>query len=416
MSVFPLSSAFIIVNASVPYHTQIPVSYNFGFGGVNLNDAIQTFYLDPATNTYQFEHSFFGLSSGTNTRNVYFEKVGTYILKLRDIAKDVVYSQTSTTTTFSAPETTINITTSTIYITKSSYAYGDTIFGNYTIDTTNWTAGQIYLDVYNWDKGIPTTQMQGSGTGWVDISTAQVGNILVNLLNVPANQNFAATTFISGNNALRLMVKNSTGGTTVLASTNFTLTDCKADGYCLTLSKYSVLTGEKFFAYATVPENGAKLILVNTGSDLTSGKLLANIGINQSPATIPISISTAGNYAIILNNPANATEQMQNVIVSFSVATPTPTSTAQPSQQATTILTSNIFWALIFTAGIMGFIAFKTKDGMATSIAGMATAGTFTWMTWLPPALFYSVLVVAAAVYLAPGIASKFFNIGGSGK
>lgn len=355
-------TSYIFINGSVPYHTQVQTNYSFGVSGIDaLNFAIQTYYLNPSTNAYDFEHSFFGLSQN-GTKNVYFEKIGTYILKLKNVPQNIVYAQTSTQTVFAAPQITITINNSALNITKVSYFYGDTIFGNYTIDSTNWTSGQLYMSIYNYNKALTTAILMGSGTGWTDVSIKQQGDLLVTLLNVPASPNFAETNFVSGSNALRLMVRYANGTDAIMAYQNFTLTDQTSTGYGLKLSKYQVSTNEKFFAYAIVPEQ-ATLILINTGTNSTTGRLLARINVNQSPATIPVSIPSIGNYAIVLNNPSGETEIMQNVAV-IAAPTPTPTPSQSTSQIGTSIsslLQSTTFWALILIIGIMFTISMQER-------------------------------------------------------
>lgn len=379
----------ISINNTVPYHTQVPVNYSFGVANITLNYAIQTYYLNPSTGMYDFEHSFFGLSQN-GTANVYFEKVGTYILKLKNVPQNIVYAQTSTQTTFASPQITITISKSALNISKTTYYYGDTIFGNYTIDSTNWSNGQLYLSVYNYDKSLTTAIMQGSGAGWTDVSSKQQGDLLVTLLNVPASENFQETNFISGSNALRLMVRYANGTDAILAYQNFTLSDITTTGYGLRLSKYSVLENEKFTAYVTVPENGARLILVNTGTDSTKGLLLASIGVNQSPATIPVSISKAGNYAIILNNPSNDTEIMQNVVVTSAPAqpsqTPPPNDMVNTANDLLAVLSNIAFYGFVIWLGIIsGTIAMMVRYGGQVSGTGIVFVG------WLA-AIFISLI------------------------
>jgi len=426
-----LYPSYITINSPVIAGKSFNASYIFG-NAVLAQGELNSVVIQKLTNGQLLPFS--TTSLGNNNINVstsynislIVDSKGSYTATLFDISRGNI-----ATTQFNAVEgfipPTNNLSTSFIKTDKDSYLLDDEIIVSYGLDNTNYSNGSLskYVAFYNYDNNvydiifsngiaIPIySQLDIFKTPIMASATCTGSDI----------QCYESTTrnFLTGNTGVQLRAKTSTGTDILLAEHNITINKVDSSGYGLVIGKTQLCLNEETSISVYSPTDGQLFIWITNSY---GGRTLIKGYSFNTNKTVKFQSSTAGNYPIELLDSNGSTYQENWINVksscdAFPTPTPTPIHTigggGESASEITSMLTSNLFWALIFSVGLMGFIAYKTRDGLPTAISGMTSLGVFTWMAWVPPAIFYSVLIIAAAVYLAPGIAAKFFNIG-SGK
>lgn len=325
-SVNPETPSYILINESVPIGQLVNTTYRIGWvpsGGVSIKTYKSSDVITPE-NVYIVSNT----QDTDITTQIMITSPGLHYVKLCDSLLGCK-AQTLTTAFYNGSTPTTNITLSNITMDKTAYSYGDHAQVQVSVDNYNWSNKLIGVYSYNWDYGI--TQHQ-------QFILSQVQSY---------DQYISDTTFAaSGNYSMRLVGENDTGSY-ILAFYNFTLAEVDAEGYGLSLSNTSLCVGDSANIMVTVPT--ASFLNISFDNAVYN----KNFYINNSKI-VPFKFTQLGTYYITLNSINMEAKRV--IIISTNdcvVPTPTVTVSSQTSLDLANLLSTNIFWALIMTVGLM---------------------------------------------------------------
>lgn len=378
-SVRTTGTPYISVNSTIPVGSQMPFNIQFLWGFTPANptySGISIWKLADDGNYYQSAFKLlpqFGLSSITATTlytvNMSVYNEGVYEIRLEDYDKGVIAKATTKAKAINYPGS-MNITTPWLDILGSYYyPYGAGVpltlnqgmRVNYGIDGINYTTKgyKFYIRTYSFDKN--------TYIGETSIYQQIGDNVyILSLPTLPDAKRFGnELDVITGNNSLRLVGRNTTTEV-IIDSENFTISDKDSDGYGITLSKYEACTKESIGITVYSPDPSLLTVYKTREGYSNLRDVVKTYRINATTGmNLMTSFPTAGNYAFVLTKFDNTTIDRDLSIINCATPTPTPTATTSTSQQTSAIadlLSSNIFWALIFTAGFMVMVAFATSQ------------------------------------------------------
>ena len=269
---------------------------------------------------------------------------------------------------------TLNITQTTVTTDKTEYFFSESIIAAYKIDNVNYSNGSLskYFAIKNNDRN-----------EYVMINPFNIGRVLTNQVDtfeipiyngateIPCQTIYLCfklssnALFYPGNTSIEIHAK-SNNSDTILAFGNFTIKSIDADGYGLSVNKPTTCINDpviitvsspttvtvKIIEHSNVADNIVYSQWNSSGNNKTTTKRFFH------PGTYEISLIHDGKtkfnrYVTADNKYCTGTQ------------TPTPTSTIPSGQQKANdianLLDSNLFWALIFTAGLMIAVAIASR-------------------------------------------------------
>lgn len=352
--VFPTTDSYILMNSSVPIKTNINVTAFIGVGGLSSTGVLRVDFLDPISNDYIGESTVFGLSSGTNYRNVSFKNIGTYLVSVRNLNSDQVYASKTVSTYLGNITAPYNISTSSITLTRSptNYTYNEVLTGQYQVDNTNYTAGVTYIDVFNVALNSPTSEFYGSADNHDDTSK-QVGTVFIRIENFAATAGFPEVKFLPGENQLRLKLHNLTSGNEeVLAYVTFNLSTINNQGYSIQLTPKKIIVGSSVTIDIISPGRASFMRVDPAGKNTT-------YAINGSTSLKQV-LTKVGNYNYQLFDQNNDIQMSDNVDVIAAPTTPSAGANIPTGTTAVTNMGNNMLYIIstVFFWGLMLLIAF----------------------------------------------------------
>lgn len=354
------TSAYLVLPTTGSQNIPIEASFNLGQG--DRSGAIQTFWIDQ-NGLQQFEKTFY-LDSISGTTNLTFYRTGKYNVKLIALGTSTTLpidlDVKSITISFVPTETINNYTSSNITINAGSYYFRDIITGNYTIDRLNFSNGTKFIDVFNIDSNTETGRFYFNtlvSANNEPIGLKEYGTFsyyIVNTVNVPDSPE-AKITWLPGNNSMRLMLQNTSGIISTLASTNFTLSTLTATGYGLIVEPKVVKVNQNVYITTTAPADA--IIAIEKPNGFTS-----YYNVSSGNTTTTKTFSQSGMYGISLMTTGGSVQISDTIQVLPLPVTPTPAvSSDQTASEISDMLSSKIFWALLFIIGIMLAVAVKER-------------------------------------------------------
>lgn len=338
--------------------------------------------------------------------------VGTHELRLWDTTNMKVVAKQKISILESGAVAGQNITTNYLAVDNTQYYINDVINGNYQISSSNFSSNSYFaVNLVGASNKLPMTMpvvlTQQTGTFQIPITQSQYyfitsGAAFVNLT--------AATSVI-----------NATPVT--LASVPVTIV-ANNQGFSVSVNPFTICKTQPLFLKYTIGSSPAILQVSYSSPALTPVVTNYSITSNGTKQFIFDDGKLHDNSGILFDLYDSTGNFMVGTIAKYKSTgctqpgtTPSPTVTngfgagsgAQQATQVASMLTSTIFWSLIITAGLMIAIAWRTKDGFPTGIIGILSAGAFTFLTWLPAWIFFSVLIIGA-LFVATSIISKQVN------
>jgi hypothetical protein len=398
-TVYPEGQSSLMIDPQIPVGKNFNLNYTFGFTpdcGSNLC-IIKAMHLNK-DGSYTYEKGFTatGTLAGTmysTTGNVNNE--GTYLFQFYYGGR-LLDSKTATANYIYMPGE-ISLSASYINLTKTTFAMGETMIGDFGVDNANYSSKTIYLEFYNWDKMTNTTDIYCNPENQYGLSfpCKQAGSFSVDLDNTlygsGFNEQLSSMFFIAGNNKVALMGKNATA-ITELAHINFTLGSTNTAGYGLVPSTNSVCIGSPV-RYQIITPGPATFVIYDGLYQVL------NYSINGSQVITYTPSSTIGSYGYTptsetakLFNSNGYIEASANLEVKNCGAGATPGPTLN-GESTISFLSSQEFITIII---------FFTIVGMLTAYAGIA--GLFVGTLATIPVMYIANLVPIWLVFLDAGI------------
>lgn len=250
-----------------------------------------------------------------------------------------------------------------IYITESKIdtnnvseiGLGDTLTGNYQVDSINYTNMSIRLEVYNYENDIisfSVPRQKQKGTYQAPLSNQEYFSEYIDGVNVVYKVD---SLFYTGNNQVRLAGYNPDGTyNQTIVSTNFTIDLVNSAGYSLTLSKYSVVQNEEFLISVKCPTESTLNIWDSDGNHIKEFIVAGN-------KDIKFSLPDVDKYYFALQDPTSKLQSSQQLTVLESITDGDGDTGLDDgyTQQDTitmiiTFLSMPAFWGMIIWVGVVG--------------------------------------------------------------
>lgn len=341
------------------------ISYVFGITPTNAyGTGVQLAHIDEGISLLE---SFYSIQSylplntssqynltGLNTKNE-----GTYILLLVDANRGTLATSRIFESEYNEIPTELNITTSYINISQSTYHVSDIVYGFYGIDNNN-LSNRVLLEIYNYDRDVvtqsyPLIDQLSDFSGMIKIP--RLDGFLGNL-----DDGFMWA--YPGSNKIRLAYNDGVT-TTEIVYANFTVTTTNAYGYGLQVSDYEVCPNTRVTITATIPTTATLKIFAPNGAELQNYTLNASTTINFVPVLI-------GGHRIELYDVVGQLQTSTAVIVLGDACGITPEITGGTGEGTEVynnflnFMSLPIFWGLIIYIGVVGGLVQKTRDGEAS--------------------------------------------------
>lgn len=358
---------FIHVNESIPIKSPYRIDFMTGY---NSNSIFLEEYRW-ANNDWLFTRMWRPVDVGVSSiKNIVVPGIGIegeYIIKLVDSSKGQTLTQQKFKAYTPPPNSTSteNIATSSLVLNKGTYALGDAMLGQFAIDDYNWTRYSIYGRIYNNDRNMTTLRTDTNPyysnkdqfavqSGWFDLVVD-------------------SRTFFPSSNTFQIRGYNDTVDILII-NASFIVSATTAEGFGLEVNKLLYSYGERGYVNVTTPGERVYLTIRKDGCNADDSFTQAcyieyYLPLNRSDV-ISFQAQPSGSYTAYLYTRDNSTgKDIRNIKLMrfFSVAsretTPTPTTTETGAEKVIAIaglLDSNLFWALLFTVGMMAAVAYAT--------------------------------------------------------
>ena len=287
---------------------------------------------------------------------------GEYSIRLYDSVKNTVLDIKKLTVILQPSAIpTMGITTSSISTDKSVYFYNDYMQISFQVDDANFTNYSIRGDILNRNTSTVTKRIFAPFNDQVGTYTT-----IVNIDKKQKCESGLNCWFDIGNNSINLVAYNSTDSFTI-AYANFTVSSTTSDGYGLQVSTITPSANIPFQITTIVPSlHTGTLIVANDGYKKIV--YVANQTVASGTYTIPVTISPVNNngvayYVAELWGDDGYLKVKIPLTVSQPSATATTATASGTTNQVTSFLSSNIFWALVFIIGFMLAIAVFERKG-----------------------------------------------------
>jgi hypothetical protein len=335
--------------------------------------------------------------------------VGKHTLRLWDTTNIKVVASTIVDVTSIGAPPPQNITYNYLALDGAQYSVGDVINGLYQISNTNWSSyGYFKASLISSGRiGMGSvTLTQQSGTFQIPVTGGAFGifqsgpaNVTIlagsNVLSASNEMASAPVTILSDHGAYSI----SASPVNICKSQTETVKFTGLGGAGILQELYMTPAGTSKLNNYSFNQNGTRKFVYNDGTVKNNGGIIYSI------------LDTNGNFqvnTIVKYKSTDCTDPEITPPPGATLppgATPPQTGTGQASALVT-LITSNIFWALIITVGLMIAIAWRTKDGFPTGTIGVLVSGIFTFIGWLPAWIFFTMFVIGA-LFIASSIVEK---------
>ena len=366
-SVHAQSSSYFTIPTTANQNTNVSAVFHLGTGG--MNGVLQTFWID-GDGLEQFEKSFYttGLDG---TQNILFNRVGRYNVKLYNY-NDGTLLQTKSINIVFVPNIPIgNFATSSINTTSTTYNRYDVLSGSYRIDAVNFTIGTPYISIYNYDLGAETARFYNQNGQSGMISGVYFGTIDYGVFDYYIVNSASGTpvVWLAGNNSVRLMMQNSTSSAlTVLAYSNFTLSDLDSTGYGLAVQPTTVNINENVRITTTCPSD-----CIVSVSRPNGGSSAYNM--SSGTRTMFQAYPTPGKWGIALMDSGGHVHMTVIVTVTSGVSPgvtpPSGSVTINTAVSLLNVFSIMAFWGFVIWLGIIGSVIVSMSNS-ASGINGTA--------------------------------------------
>lgn len=341
------------------------------------------------------------------TPNLTIFESGTYLIGIYDInllteSRSMLIASDTIRIFYQDAIARINITESKIDTSNvTTIGLGDTLFGNYQVDSLNYTTGPIRLEMYNYENDVISFSMpKQAQKGSYELPIKNL-EYFVEVKDGHETVYKVDALFYTGNNQVRLARYDSDGTyNQTLAYTNVTIDYVNSAGYSLILSKYTVVQNEPFTISVKCPTTSRLVIFDDTGYAINNINLSGN-------TNIPYSLSSEGKYSIQLYDPSTNLQCIELITVNEGVR-PEDDVVEEPTQSTVdmviTFLSMPAFWGMVIWVGVVGGAAQKVS-GNSTGYIAFLFANILAVVGLFAPYTIYIVLIT----WIAAGI---FFKLG----
>lgn len=289
---------------------------------------------------------------------------GEYKIELYDAAKNTVMDKKDLVVV-NAPTLipTLNITISNISMDKYYYFVNDFATITYAVDDVNYTNYSIRADVVNANSTATTKSFIGQ-------LSEQIGQFDTLINNFQGQQTLKCDQglycyFDSGINFLRMIAYNSTNSQ-VISNYTFFVSSTTTDGYGLKVSKNNVTVGETFTVTTIVPTGQTAMLRIEDPGYSTNKISVFNQTVSEGTNTFPVRITRVGSggigyYDVDLYSGSIIKVRASITVYSQAQATTTTSTGFQKANDIANLIDSNLFWALMFTVGLMIAVAVASR-------------------------------------------------------
>lgn len=349
----------------------------------------------------------YGIIAGTTyTPNLTIYESGTYLIGIYDV--DLVSDDNSLLVASDTIRIFYQDAIEQIIITKSKIdtnnisiiGLGDTLTGNYQVDSINYTNTSVRLEIYNYENDIISfsiPRQKQKGTYQAPLSNQEYFNEYIDGVNTVYKVD---SLFYTGNNQVRLAGYNSDGTyNQTIIFVNVTIDYVNSAGYSLILSKYSVVQSEEFLISVICPTESTLNIWNNEGMHIKEFVISGN-------KDIKFSLPDIDKYYFSLQDPSGNLQASQQLTVLEGITEEIVIDEGTTMQDNTNaLLNSPYLIGLLIMAVFLAVGAASGIGGMiVTGSMGLGIVcymGIFPWILLVIEVFVVAILLAKGAINLS---------------